>query len=74
MLVGGYAVGVYGHVRATSDIDFFYHSISDNIVRISAEVDHPFRVKPISCFGRSRSPVSVQVDHPFRLKPITCFG
>ena len=23
MLVGGYAVGVYGHVRATTDIDFF---------------------------------------------------
>lgn len=22
MLVGGYAVGVYGHIRATTDIDF----------------------------------------------------
>ncbi|WP_434480444.1 hypothetical protein [Gemmatimonas sp.] len=43
-------------------------------LRISAEVDHPFRSKPITRFGRSRSLVSVQADHPFRSKPITCFG
>jgi hypothetical protein len=43
-------------------------------VRISAEVDHPFRVKPITRFGPSRSPVSVEADHSFRSKPITCFG
>jgi hypothetical protein len=39
-------------------------------LRISAEVDHPFRVKPITCFARSRSPVSGQADHLFRSKPI----
>jgi len=31
-------------------------------MRISAEVDHPFRVKPITCFARSRSPVSGEAD------------
>lgn len=34
MLVGGYAVGVYGHVRATTDIDFFYGGTSENIERL----------------------------------------
>jgi hypothetical protein len=34
MLVGGYAVGVYGHVRATTDIDFFYRATSENIARM----------------------------------------
>lgn len=34
MLVGGYAVGIYGYVRATTDIDFFYRSTSDNIERL----------------------------------------
>lgn len=34
MLVGGYAVGMYGYVRATTDIDFFYRSTSENIERL----------------------------------------
>lgn len=34
MLVGGYAVGVYGYVRATSDIDFFYRCTSENVHRL----------------------------------------
>jgi hypothetical protein len=35
-------------------------------MRISAHPDHPFRTKPITPFGRRRSPVSVI--------PINCFG
>jgi len=34
MLVGGYAVGMYGHVRATTDIDFFYRCTSENVERL----------------------------------------
>ncbi|MBL0939262.1 MAG: nucleotidyltransferase [Gemmatimonadaceae bacterium] len=34
VLVGGYAVGAYGYVRATSDIDFFYHQTKENIERL----------------------------------------
>lgn len=34
VLVGGYAVGMYGHVRATSDIDFFYRRTSENVKRL----------------------------------------
>ncbi|MBI3568335.1 MAG: hypothetical protein HY084_09085 [Gemmatimonadetes bacterium] len=30
-----------------------------------------FRTKPITDFGRRRSPISEQADHPFRTKPIT---
>lgn len=34
MLVGGYAVGIHGYVRATTDIDFFYANTSDNVERL----------------------------------------
>ncbi len=34
LLVGGYAVGMYGHVRATTDIDFFYRATSENVARL----------------------------------------
>lgn len=34
LLVGGYAVGMYGHVRATTDIDFFYRCTAQNVDRL----------------------------------------
>jgi hypothetical protein len=34
LLVGGYAVGMYGHVRATTDIDFFYRTTPGNVDRL----------------------------------------
>jgi predicted nucleotidyltransferase len=34
LLVGGYAVGMYGHVRATIDIDFFYRPSPENVTRL----------------------------------------
>jgi predicted nucleotidyltransferase len=34
LLVGGYAVGMYGHVRATVDIDFFYRVTPENVDRL----------------------------------------
>lgn len=34
MLVGGYAVGIYGYIRATTDIDFFYRPSPDNVERL----------------------------------------
>jgi len=30
MIIGGYAVGVYGHIRATSDLDIFIHAQEEN--------------------------------------------
>ena len=42
------------------------------IVRISVEVDHRFRRKWITCFGRSGSPISAEVDR-FRPNWITQF-
>ena len=33
-----------------------------------------FRTKPITHFGRRRSPISAEADHPFRSKPISDFG
>ena len=31
VLVGGYALGVHGHVRATADIDFLYRCTEENV-------------------------------------------
>lgn len=36
LLVGGYAVGIYGHLRATTDIDFFYRRTPENVKRLVA--------------------------------------
>lgn len=36
LLVGGYAVGVHGHARATVDIDFFYRRTTENVTRVLA--------------------------------------
>ena len=41
LLVGGYAVGMYGHVRATADIDFFYNRTPENVGRLMAAL-HDF--------------------------------
>ena len=34
VLVGGYAIGVYGVIRATADIDFLYRRTADNVARL----------------------------------------
>jgi hypothetical protein len=34
ILIGGYAVGAYGVVRATVDIDFLYRRTEDNVERL----------------------------------------
>ena len=36
VLVGGYAVGIYGVVRATADIDFLYRRTPENVARLCA--------------------------------------
>jgi predicted nucleotidyltransferase len=34
LLIGGYAVGVYGHIRATNDLDIWVNVSSENAARI----------------------------------------
>lgn len=34
MLIGGYAVGAYGHVRGTNDLDIFIHATPENAERM----------------------------------------
>jgi len=34
LLIGGYAVGIYGHVRATNDLDIWVNVSPDNATRI----------------------------------------
>lgn len=39
LLVGGYAMGAYGVIRATEDIDFFYRASAANVARLCAALD-----------------------------------
>jgi hypothetical protein len=63
LLVGGYAAGVYGHVRATSDIDFFYRATAENVERL---------VRALVAFG---APAGV-IDPPHlrQQDTVTSFG
>lgn len=49
LLVGGYAVGMYGYVRATTDIDFFYRTTPENVDRL---------VRALAAFGAPESVVN----------------
>jgi hypothetical protein len=46
LLVGGYAVGVHGYVRATVDIDFFYRRTPENVTRVLAALQE-FGAPPV---------------------------
>lgn len=63
MLVGGYAVGIYGYIRATTDIDFFYRPSPDNVERL---------IRALSAFGAPE----IVVDREQLAKPtsVTQFG
>jgi len=39
LLVGGWAVGIYGHPRATKDIDFLFSNDEKNLKRIKKALD-----------------------------------
>ena len=41
MLIGGYALGVYGHIRATNDLDIYINATEENGVKmVNACVDY----------------------------------
>ena len=63
VLVGGYALGVHGHVRATADIDFLYRCTEDNVSHLC---------RALEAFG---APPSV-IDAQALLSPntVTFFG
>lgn len=63
LLVGGYAVGLYGHVRATADIDFFYRCTAENVARL---------VPALVAFGAP--PVVIDATHLTNPNMVTAFG
>lgn len=63
LLVGGYAVGVHGYVRATVDIDFFYRRTTENVTRVLAALEE---------FGAP--PVVFDRDHLEAPDTVTAFG
>lgn len=63
LLVGGYAVGVHGYVRATVDIDFFYRRTPENVTRVLAALEE---------FGAP--PVVLDRAHLEAADTVTAFG
>lgn len=63
LLVGGYAVGMYGHVRATTDIDFFYLTTPENVERL---------MRALVAFGAPE--VVVDREQLAKPKSVTQFG
>lgn len=45
LTIGGYAVNAYGFIRATKDIDFWFHNTPENCARLEA-VTREFGVMP----------------------------
>ena len=63
LLVGGYAVGMYGHIRATTDIDFFYRCTPENVQRL---------VEALTRFGAPEH--LIDADHLATANAVTAFG
>lgn len=63
LLVGGYAVGMYGYVRATTDIDFLYRTTPENIARL---------VDAMTTFGAPE--VVIDQSHLATSDAVTAFG
>jgi predicted nucleotidyltransferase len=40
LLIGGYAVGIYGHIRATNDLDVWVNVSPENAQDFSAADEH----------------------------------
>lgn len=63
LLVGGYAVGVHGYVRATVDIDFFFRRTPENVTRLLTALQE---------FGAP--PVTLDRAHLEAPDTVTAFG
>ena len=69
MLIGGWAVGIYGYPRATKDIDFIVGSDSNNLNRLGEALVQfgapPFDLnqlrEPKHVFRMGRSPLQVDI-------------
>ncbi len=69
LLLGGWAVGIYGHPRATKDIDFIIGIDDENLDRLLTAL-HEFGAPPIDAanfklpgtvFRMGRSPVQIDI-------------
>ena len=69
------AISAHFNSKQKAFLDFVLsHYVREGVqVRISLDSDHPFRSKPITRFGRSRSRISLEADHSFRSKLISHF-
>ena len=65
ILLGGYAVVAYGHVRTTGDIDFWVNPTEENAQRvIKARSDFGFRFSNLTTLDFTTSDHVVQLGYP----------
>ena len=52
LLIGGYALGAYGHIRSTGDLDIFINATEENADKaISACADYGISLAHLNVFG-----------------------
>ena len=76
LLIGGYAVGYYGYVRATADMDVWIASNTENASRaVVALREFGFNVPELSeeLFLRDETIARMGVP-PFRIEMLTCIS
>ena len=54
LLIGGYAVGIYGHIRATNDLDIWVNVSPEN----AAKIERTLREFGFAAAGLTSDPVS----------------
>lgn len=49
MLIGGYALGMYGHIRATNDLDIYINATEENAIKmVKACIDYGIPAESVS--------------------------
>ena len=67
MVVGGYAVALYGYIRTTDDLDLWISQDPENTQRITAALkEFGFRASDLSpeIFMKDRSSTSIPIPSP----------
>jgi hypothetical protein len=78
MLIGGYALGMYGHIRATNDLDIYINATEENAIKmVKACIDYGIPAERVSkemflvqkMIGIGQPPLRNTVEISCSLKP-----
>jgi hypothetical protein len=76
LLIGGYAVGIYGHIRATNDLDIWVNVSPENATKIeralrqfgfaAEELTSGLFLARNNVVRRGVPPIRIEIHNPFR--------